>query len=160
MVLEESGEGSDFSAGTLCQELAGSRWREIVTHKTSHSLSKRVPVGGLCVKSRKYCRAGKNLPQKLTQRRTQASSPTCWDWVACSPLVPLLKKGPQGQLCRHEEQATQSLSVSIWCSQKSAKLLCCPRPLTLGALQHSFSLGRRSSGLDPFLPQLCPVQGG
>ena len=76
------------------------------------------------------------------------------------PLVPLLKKGPQGQLCRHEEQAAPSLSVSIWCPQKSAKLLCCPRPLTLSALQHSFSLGRRSSGLDPFLPQLCPVQGG
>lgn len=42
--LECSGEGSDFSVGTMCQELSRS-WREIVTHKTSQRLSKKVTVG-------------------------------------------------------------------------------------------------------------------
>lgn len=100
MVLEESGEGSDFSVGTMCQELTGSRQREIVTRKTRQTLGKRVPVGGLCVKSRKYCKAGKNLPQELTQRRTRASSPTGPGGLFSSPPVPLLKKGPQWQLWR------------------------------------------------------------
>lgn len=57
-------------------------------------------------------------------------------------------------------RASCSAFVSMCCSQKKANLFCCLRPLTLGGLQHSFPLRRRSAGPDPFLPQLWPVQGG
>lgn len=44
-VLECVGEGSDFSVGTMCQMLSRRSWKEIIIHKTSQRLSKKVTVG-------------------------------------------------------------------------------------------------------------------
>lgn len=142
--LECSGEGSDFSVGTMCQELSRS-WREIVTHKTSQRLSKKVTVGWV----QRSCRAGKNKPQKL--RRTQASSLASGTGGVFSQVL-LLQEGPPWQLCSCAAvqlcRVSSSAFHSTWRLQNSSKL---PGSLAMGAPQHVVLLGRRSAELDPFL---------
>lgn len=96
MVLEQSGKGSDFSVGTMCQELTGSRWRVIVTHKTSQSFEQKGACGRTLCQVQKTLQSGEEpTPEADTERDTGIFTNLTWLGVLYSPpLVPLLKKGP------------------------------------------------------------------
>lgn len=139
MVLECTGEGSDFSVGTMCQELSRRNWREIIIHNTSQRLSEKVTVGRLVYQVQKICRAGKNQPQKLTLKGTQTSSLTCWDrWpVLCTGAAAVEEAIMAAvQLCSstaYSAHRVKQIYLDLW-------------PWVL-----IFLLGRRSTELDPFL---------